>query len=266
VAKTRTDPGKPGPGPAEEPAPRDDVRVVGGSKHRCPFCHEGVDAEDPRGVVCGGCLARHHDECWVERQACSACAGTRRLVVDPLKPPATDEQLFELIEGGARPSALTALRGRGLDERQATQVADLLAQALRGPPLPRALHLSLTLQAVLLFAGAVSAFFAVGGTVILGLVAALVGTFGLVLSSSWTTRASTKRRLALCAALPLLVVLLGAALIDLGQVGPGTPWPVFGLLAGALSVASLVAASVARGRSAGAPPVEPPAARTDSKS
>ncbi len=60
----------------------DAVRVVGGRLHRCPFCHEGIDAEAADGVACAGCLARHHGACWDEAHACSACGSARKFVVE----------------------------------------------------------------------------------------------------------------------------------------------------------------------------------------
>lgn len=74
----RTKDVKPGPGPAPEPVERDDVRVLG-SPHRCPFCHEQVDAGAADQVACRGCLARHHGECWRESGRCAACGHTAAL-------------------------------------------------------------------------------------------------------------------------------------------------------------------------------------------
>lgn len=254
--KTRDDERKPGPGPAEEPAPRDDVRVVGGSKHRCPFCHEGVDAEDPKGVVCGGCLARHHDECWLERQACSACAGTRRLVVDPPKAPATDEELVQMLDLGHRQGVVTALRARGLDERQADMVVELAASA-RGTGLGKTLSLSLFAQALLLFsamAGAAGVAAALG--LILGVASVVVGMGGLIATMRRTKRATVALTLAFGIALQLGLVLLLGFTIDVLRQAPGSPSvPLGGLLAG-LGMMALLASLVAKSQ---AGPPTPPA-------
>lgn len=51
---------------------------------RCPYCH---DAFDDYGRVCAVCLARHHDDCWVEAGRCASCSGELALALrreDPL--------------------------------------------------------------------------------------------------------------------------------------------------------------------------------------
>jgi hypothetical protein len=60
---------------------RVDVRV---SASRCPYCHDDVGPEGS--CACQSCLARHHDGCWAERGACSACGAVERLVPEPRVP------------------------------------------------------------------------------------------------------------------------------------------------------------------------------------
>lgn len=69
---------KPAPGPAQAPVERDDVRLLR-SPHRCPFCHDQVDAAAQDQVACRGCLARHHGECWREGGRCGACGAKEAL-------------------------------------------------------------------------------------------------------------------------------------------------------------------------------------------
>jgi F0F1-type ATP synthase assembly protein I/ribosomal protein L37AE/L43A len=41
------------------------LRLVGSEEHRCPYCLEIVEPNDPRGVVvCDICHAYHHKDCW----------------------------------------------------------------------------------------------------------------------------------------------------------------------------------------------------------
>lgn len=41
------------------------LRLSGTEEHRCPYCLEVVEANDPRGVViCEICHAYHHKDCW----------------------------------------------------------------------------------------------------------------------------------------------------------------------------------------------------------
>jgi len=41
------------------------VRLTGVEEHRCPYCLEIVEEDDPRGVViCEICHAYHHKDCW----------------------------------------------------------------------------------------------------------------------------------------------------------------------------------------------------------
>jgi hypothetical protein len=43
----------------------DNVKLVGAEEHRCPFCLEEIDLNDPRGVkVCHICKTYHHADCW----------------------------------------------------------------------------------------------------------------------------------------------------------------------------------------------------------
>jgi len=50
-----------------------EVRVVGVSPIRCPWCHDSVSKEGTEWVACGSCLARHHSECWAEGAKCASC-------------------------------------------------------------------------------------------------------------------------------------------------------------------------------------------------
>lgn len=44
---------------------RKDVRLLGETEHRCPYCLELVKKNDPRGVViCPECKTWHHKDCW----------------------------------------------------------------------------------------------------------------------------------------------------------------------------------------------------------
>lgn len=97
---------------AEQAAAPATIQRVAGPQH-CPFCHERV--EDGPGVVCAGCLARHHGDCWGEGgKKCSACGGRSRMVAaddsSPAAPPATTP---EDSPDGWRPAARDAIR---LDE------------------------------------------------------------------------------------------------------------------------------------------------------
>jgi ribosomal protein L37AE/L43A len=41
------------------------IRLVGLEEHRCPYCLELVEENDPAGVVvCPICHANHHKSCW----------------------------------------------------------------------------------------------------------------------------------------------------------------------------------------------------------
>lgn len=41
------------------------IRLMGHEEHRCPYCLETVDVNDPEGVVvCKICHAKHHKRCW----------------------------------------------------------------------------------------------------------------------------------------------------------------------------------------------------------
>ena len=41
------------------------LRLVGSEEHRCPYCLEVVQPNDPRGVIiCNICHAYHHKDCW----------------------------------------------------------------------------------------------------------------------------------------------------------------------------------------------------------
>ena len=53
---------------------------VRGAPTRCPYCHEGVAADDSV-RVCRGCLSRHHHACWGEHGRCASCDGAESLGV-----------------------------------------------------------------------------------------------------------------------------------------------------------------------------------------
>lgn len=47
------------------------VHLVGEEEHRCPYCLELVDPQDPRGVkICPECRTYHHADCWAVTGAC----------------------------------------------------------------------------------------------------------------------------------------------------------------------------------------------------
>lgn len=47
------------------------VNLVGEEEHRCPYCLEIVDPDDPRGVkICPVCHTYHHADCWAVTGAC----------------------------------------------------------------------------------------------------------------------------------------------------------------------------------------------------
>jgi hypothetical protein len=62
--------------------------------HRCPFCHEGAEADGS--VVCQGCLARHHEACWNEAGRCGSC-GTERALAPTALPPLTVDQAGRVL-------------------------------------------------------------------------------------------------------------------------------------------------------------------------
>jgi hypothetical protein len=68
---------------------------VRGAPTRCPYCHEEATASADV-LVCQDCLARHHAECWRERNACSSCSSTRRLE-PPARQPLTVSRAREAL-------------------------------------------------------------------------------------------------------------------------------------------------------------------------
>jgi hypothetical protein len=47
------------------------VRLVGEEEHRCPYCLELVQKNDPRGItVCPICHTQHHSDCWALTGVC----------------------------------------------------------------------------------------------------------------------------------------------------------------------------------------------------
>lgn len=82
-------------------AARESARLrVKDAPTRCPYCHAGVSGEQPT-VVCGQCLSRHHEACWLE--SCASCRSAQRMVVDPaLVASARGARLRSSLSSGAR--------------------------------------------------------------------------------------------------------------------------------------------------------------------
>src|SRR5438094_771654 len=61
--------------PAAEPVTvvEPEIRVLGASPIRCPWCHDAVAVPSGQWVACALCLARHHADCWAEATACASC-------------------------------------------------------------------------------------------------------------------------------------------------------------------------------------------------
>jgi hypothetical protein len=56
---------------APPPQPDSPVRLVGEEEHRCPYCLELVQKNDPRGItVCPICHTQHHADCWALTGVC----------------------------------------------------------------------------------------------------------------------------------------------------------------------------------------------------
>lgn len=54
-----------------QPRRRSNIRFVGVEEHRCPYCLELVEPNDPRGVeICSTCHTRHHADCWAITGVC----------------------------------------------------------------------------------------------------------------------------------------------------------------------------------------------------
>ncbi len=49
-------------------------------RDRCPYCHDPVAPSQDK-LSCDGCMAWHHEECWLEHGSCSAC-GVERFAGD----------------------------------------------------------------------------------------------------------------------------------------------------------------------------------------
>jgi hypothetical protein len=76
-----------------------DEKQLKATIHRCPFCHEGAEAEGS--VVCQGCLARHHEPCWNEAGGrCGSCGAERALSPTALPPLTVDQAGKVLRERG----------------------------------------------------------------------------------------------------------------------------------------------------------------------
>jgi len=56
----------------QKPSPSDSpIRMVGEMEHRCPFCLEVIERNDPRGVrICSICHTHHHADCWAVTGTC----------------------------------------------------------------------------------------------------------------------------------------------------------------------------------------------------
>ncbi|RMG08470.1 MAG: hypothetical protein D6731_21925 [Planctomycetota bacterium] len=52
---------------------------VGGSRLRCPYCHDEVDVDGEAWLACAACLARHHEVCWTEARGCASCGEEQAL-------------------------------------------------------------------------------------------------------------------------------------------------------------------------------------------
>lgn len=86
---------------------KDKARRVG--LRRCPYCHDDVAPDEGASVtICAGCHAAHHQACWQEAGACSACGATGCLV-------AVRERLF-------RGAAERVLTGAGYGARDVARV------------------------------------------------------------------------------------------------------------------------------------------------
>lgn len=54
-----------------KPSPAPLVHLVGTEEHRCPYCLELVEPDDPRGIIiCPECHTYHHADCWAVTGAC----------------------------------------------------------------------------------------------------------------------------------------------------------------------------------------------------
>lgn len=57
--------------PLPRPAPRKIIRLQGDEEHRCPYCLDTVEDNDPRGVkICPICGTYHHADCWAITGVC----------------------------------------------------------------------------------------------------------------------------------------------------------------------------------------------------
>lgn len=219
------------PEPPGRPAERDDVRVEG-SPVRCPFCHTQVGPDDAGWVACGGCLARHHGECWDEGGACAACGGGRRLVLEPHAAPAarpagpsapTNEDLVVLVRLGERARALDALRARGLDDAGARAALERLitgafTEAGGGWDQARAAYL---LQAAGLAGAAALGGLWAAAAGLLGVIAVLLlGGLGLVLAAR---REASSHALGGLAALNVGALFAWPVMISLLRIEAGRP-------------------------------------------
>lgn len=106
--------------------------TVHASPTRCPFCHEGCDAE-VENRVCRDCLARHHAACWAEGAACANCGSGRSMEPSAAAPELTAERARLLLaRGGHTSDQVDAfLRARG-GESELDRTARLAVAGLVG--------------------------------------------------------------------------------------------------------------------------------------
>jgi hypothetical protein len=73
-----------------------EIRLIGPSPVRCPWCHDELAVATGEWLACGSCLARHHPDCWAEATACASCreptplAAPRPLRIVSVRAPAGD--------------------------------------------------------------------------------------------------------------------------------------------------------------------------------
>jgi hypothetical protein len=55
----------------KRPRPQPRIKLIGAIEHRCPYCLEAVEPNDPRGIeVCEICHTFHHADCWAVTGMC----------------------------------------------------------------------------------------------------------------------------------------------------------------------------------------------------
>ncbi len=153
--------------PSAPDAPAVDVKS--GSPVRCPYCHDTCTASDERAVVCRDCLSRHHDACWREGEArCSSC-GSKRVLRgrDPEVKVAPAE--LQLVKRGLSREAVDRLRRRYPELDEAASLRALLEAA------SRALNETDKTEVLGLSQGSVVAIVAIGGVLLIPILAILFG-------------------------------------------------------------------------------------------